>query len=81
MSKVRTFANGHAKGGGPYSVGALAHFLKNLFHIGEVVYRGEIHSGEHASIIDRPTFEAVQVKLADHARAREVRLNGSPPPS
>jgi site-specific DNA recombinase len=53
VSKVRTFASGRVKGGGPYSVGALAHFLKNRFYIGEVVYQGETHSGEHASIIDR----------------------------
>jgi site-specific DNA recombinase len=78
VSKVKTFANGRAKGGGPYSVGALAHFLKNRFYIGEVVYRGENHAGEHASIIDRPTFEAVQALLAQNARARRVRLDDSP---
>jgi site-specific DNA recombinase len=78
VSKVRTFASGRAKGGGPYSVGALAHFLKNRFYIGEVVYRGETHTGEHASIIDRPTFDAVQALLAQNARARQVRLNKSP---
>jgi site-specific DNA recombinase len=38
-SKVRTFASGRVRGGGLYSVGALAHFLKNRFYIGEVVYR------------------------------------------
>jgi hypothetical protein len=59
-------------------VGALPHFLKNRFYIGEVVYRGETHSGEHASIIDRPTFEAVQAKLAENARARRVRVESSP---
>jgi hypothetical protein len=59
-------------------VGALAHFLKNRFYIGEVVYRGETHSGEHASVIDRPTFEAVEAELADHARARRVRVESSP---
>jgi hypothetical protein len=78
LSKVRTFASGRVKGGGPYSVGALAHFLRNRFYIGEVVYRGETHAGEHASIIDRPTFEAVQALLAQNARARQVRLNDSP---
>src|SRR5262249_37919915 len=36
------------------------------------------HAGEHASIINRPTFEAVQALLAKNARARQVRLNGSP---
>jgi site-specific DNA recombinase len=76
VSKVRTFAS--TKGGGPYSVGALAHFLKNRFYIGEVVYQGETHTGEHASIIDRPTFEAVQVKLAENARARRIRVENSP---
>jgi site-specific DNA recombinase len=78
VSKVRTFANGRTKGRGPYSVGVLAHFLKNRFYIGEVVYRGQTHTGEHASIIDRPTFEAVQALLAQNARARQVRLDGSP---
>jgi hypothetical protein len=79
VSKVKTFAGGRAKGGGPYSVGALAHFLKNRFYIGEVFYRGEAHAGEHASIIDRPTFEAVQAKLAENARARRVRVENAPP--
>jgi site-specific DNA recombinase len=78
VSKVRTFASGRVRGGGPYSVGALAHFLKNRFYIGEVVYRGETHPGEHQAIIDRPTFDAVQTKLADNARARRVRVESSP---
>jgi site-specific DNA recombinase len=77
-SKVRSFASGRVKGGGPYSVGALAHFLKNRFYIGEVVYRGETHTGEHASIIDRPIFDAVQAKLAENARAQRIRVENSP---
>ncbi len=43
---------------------ALAHLLKNRFYIGEVVYRGEVHGGEQALIVDRALFEAVQAKLA-----------------
>jgi site-specific DNA recombinase len=78
VSKVRSFASGRTKGGGPYSVGALAHFLKNRFYIGEVVYQGETHTGEQAPIIDRPTFEAVQAKLAENARARRVCVESSP---
>jgi site-specific DNA recombinase len=78
VSKVRTIANGRTQGGGPYSVGALAHFLKNRFYVGEVVYRGEIYAGEHEPIIDRATFEAVQAKLAEHIRARRVRVSNSP---
>jgi site-specific DNA recombinase len=78
VSKVRTIANGRTQGGGQYSVGALAHFLKNRFYIGEVVYRGEVNAGEHQPIIDRPTFEAVQVKLAESVRTRRVRVSNSP---
>jgi site-specific DNA recombinase len=78
VSKVRTVANGRTQGGGPYSVGALAHFLKNRFYIGEVVYRGEVNVGEHEPIVDRSTFDAVQAKLAENVRARRVRLSNSP---
>jgi site-specific DNA recombinase len=78
VSKVRTFASGRVKGGGPYSVGALAHFLRNRFYLGEVVYRGETHAGEHASIVDRPTFEAVQAKLAENVRSRRISVESSP---
>jgi site-specific DNA recombinase len=78
MSKVQRRASGRTRGGGPYSVGALAHFLKNRFYIGEVVYRGETHAGEHEPIIDRATFDAVQARLAENVRARRIRLNDSP---
>jgi site-specific DNA recombinase len=78
VSKVRTIANGRTQSGGPYSVGALAHFLKNRFYIDEVVYRGEVYAGEHEPIIDRATFEAVQAKLAENVRARRVRVGNSP---
>jgi site-specific DNA recombinase len=78
VSKVRTVASGRIQGGGPYSVGALAHFLKNRFYIGDVVYRGEIHAGEHEPIVDRSTFEAVQAKLAENVQVRRVRLSSSP---
>jgi site-specific DNA recombinase len=78
VSKVRTISNGRTQGGTPYSVGALAHFLKNRFYIGEVVYRSEVNAGEHEPIIDRPTFDAVQAKLSENVRARRLRLSNSP---
>src|ERR1700716_2062664 len=51
-SKVRTLASGRTIGGGPFGVGALAYLLKNRFYIGEVVYRGDVHRGEHEPILD-----------------------------
>src|SRR5262252_3147724 len=77
-SKPRRLSNGRTIGGGRFGVGALAHLLKNRFYIGEVVYRGEVHGGEQAPIVDRALFEAVQAKLAAQARARRCRLRGSP---
>jgi site-specific DNA recombinase len=77
-SKARKLPNGRSIGGGPFGVGALAYLLKNRFYIGEVVYRGEVHRGEHEPILDRDLFEAVQARLAAQAVQRRWRLRGSP---
>jgi site-specific DNA recombinase len=78
---IRTKANGltggRVRGGIRFGVGSLAHLLKNRFYIGEVVYRGEAHFGEHEPIVDRDLFAAVQAKLVDNAVARQLRLKGS----
>lgn len=58
--------------------GPLAHLLRNRFYVGEVVYQGKVHSGEHEPIINSTLFEAVQTKLATSATARQLRLKGSP---
>src|SRR6266481_3303697 len=77
-SKPRRLSNGRTIGGGRFGVGALAYLLKNRFYIGEVVYRGEVHGGEQAPILDSALFEAVQAKLAAQAVARRYRLRGLP---
>jgi hypothetical protein len=77
-SKPRPLSNGQLIGGGAFGVGALAYLLKNRFYIGEVVYRGEVHRGDHAPILERPLFESVQAKLAAQTVARRSRLRGSP---
>jgi hypothetical protein len=77
-TKRRVLATGQAIGGIRFGVGALAHLLKNRFYIGEVVYRGGTHSGEHESILDRDLFEAVQAKLNENAVERQLRLKASP---
>src|SRR5207248_432460 len=61
-----------------FTLGPLAYMLKNRFYIGEVVYRGEVHKGEHAPIIERDLFEAVQAKLHDAAVARKLPRSRSP---
>jgi site-specific DNA recombinase len=77
QTKRRALANGQTIGGIRFGLGALAHLLKNRFYIGEVVYRGAIHTGEHEPILDRDLFEAVQAKLAGNAVERQLRLKAS----
>ncbi len=76
-SKPRRLSTGRTVGGRRFGVGAHAHLLKNRFYIGEVVYRGEVHRGEHEPILDSALFAAVQGKLAAQAVARRCRLRGS----
>jgi site-specific DNA recombinase len=77
-TKRQVLSNGRNRGGCRFGVGPLAHLLNNRFYISEVLYRGEIHRGEHDPIIDPNTFEAVQRKLADNTVARQLRLKSSP---
>src|SRR5665811_2661 len=77
-TKANDRINGSVRGGIRFGTGALAHLLKNRFYIGEVVYRGATHRGEHEQILDRELFEAVQPKLATNPVTRQIRLKGSP---
>jgi hypothetical protein len=79
VSKVRTFASACTEGGRPYGVVPSPIFSRTAFYIGEVVYRGVTHTGEHASFIDRTCFDAVQAKLAENVVSRRVRVKNSPP--
>ena len=76
-TKVNHRRNGQKSGGIRFGVGSLAHLLKNRFYVGEVIYRGEVHRGEHDPILTRDLFEAVQAKRATNAVTRQVTLRGS----
>ena len=76
-SKIRDLSGGRTSGGGRFGLGALSHFLKNRFYIGEIAYRGEIHLGEHEPILDRAVFEEVQAKLLKNNLERRLKLKSS----
>jgi site-specific DNA recombinase len=78
LTRRLTLATGKTRGGIRFGVGALAHLLRNRFYIGEVNYKGKIHPGEQAPIVDRELFAAVQAKLAAGATARQFKLRASP---
>jgi site-specific DNA recombinase len=70
VTKVRSLESGRTVGGIPFTRGPLAHFLRNRFYIGEVVFKGEVLPGEQSAIIDRDLFDAVQAKLNDQRQNR-----------
>ncbi len=76
--KPRQLTNGRTLAAACYRVGPLAHLLKNRFYIGEVVYRGEVHQGEHEPIVERDVFEAVQALLKEKAIERSTIRASSP---
>jgi site-specific DNA recombinase len=61
-----------------YTIGPLAHMLKNRFYVGEVAYRGEVHKGEHPAIVDRELFDRVQAMLSERTVARTLKRGNSP---
>ena len=75
VTKLRELKTGRTVGGIPFTRGPLAHFLRNRFYIGEVVFKGEVLPGEQPAILDRELFDAVQAKLNeqrnDHSAARD----------
>jgi site-specific DNA recombinase len=50
-------------GGIPFTYGPLAYLLKNRVYIGEVHHGGKWFKGEQKGILDRQTFERVQILL------------------
>ncbi len=77
-TKRQVGPHGRTRGGIRFGRGSLAQLLRNRFYVGEVVYRGKVHAGEQAPILDRAQFEAVQTKLTGSAAARQLRLRASP---
>ncbi len=73
----RQLTNGRKIIAANWTRGPLAYLLKNRCYIGEVVYRGEIHKGEHKPIIERALFDAAQEKLCAQAIVRKVANTAS----
>jgi DNA invertase Pin-like site-specific DNA recombinase len=77
-TRRQTLATGKTRGGIRFGISPLVYLLRNRFYIGEVNYKGKIHPGEQAPIVDRDLFDAVQAKLAAGANARRLKLRASP---
>jgi len=77
VTKLRVLKTGRAVGGIPFTRGPLAHFLRNRFYIGEVVFKGEVLPGEQPAILDRELFDAVQAKLNEQRNNHSVARDKS----
>jgi site-specific DNA recombinase len=75
VTKVRLLKTGRTVGGIPFTRGPIAHFLRNRFYIGEVVFKGEVLPGEQPAVLNRGLFDAVQAKLNEQ-RAHQTVVRG-----
>jgi hypothetical protein len=57
----------------------LHQLLTNRIYVGEITHKGVAYPGQHAAIIDRSTFDAVQDQLADNAAQRFSTTNMKAP--
>jgi len=64
-------------GGIPFTYGPLAYFLKNRIYVGEMHHREKWFKGEHQAILDRQTFEQVQLLLKSNRIARRIKHSES----
>jgi hypothetical protein len=79
VTKRQRMRDGSIRGGVPFARGPLYHLLKNRTYVGETVHHHRSYPGEHAAIVDRSLFAAVQAKLADSAGDRRMRTTAAHP--
>jgi DNA invertase Pin-like site-specific DNA recombinase len=66
---VRIGGTGRRIGGGRISAGHLRKILSNPIYVGRLGRREPVHTGLHAAIIDTPTWDRVQRRLAEQTRS------------
>lgn len=74
-SKRRVRSDGTVSGDQQFSQGALYLMLQNRTYRGEATHKGNAYPGEHAAIVDKPLFDAVQSVLAENRVARAIGIN------
>jgi len=63
VSAAKVSKTGNARGGKPFSRGALYHLLSNPIYIGEIRHKKERHAGLHEALISREIWDRVQLQL------------------
>jgi hypothetical protein len=65
---LRTDGTGKTIGGGLISRGHLYKILSNPIYLGRLTHKGQVHEGVHDPIVDRETWDRVQLLLAEHTQ-------------
>ena len=78
-SKRRIRPDGTKYGNQRFSQGALYLMLQNRTYRGEATHKGNAYPGEHAAIVDKPLWDAVQAVLAENRVARASGANTKAP--
>src|SRR4051812_18456374 len=82
-SKLRTraftSASNKAWGNRPFSRGHLYYVLSNPVYAGKIAHKDKQYDGQHAAIIDKKTFRAVQAQLAANNRQHSTRSRAKQP--
>ena len=78
-SKRRVRPDGTYHGNQRFSQGALYLLLQNRTYRGEATHKGNAYPGEHAAIVDKPLWDAVQAVLADNRVQRASGVNTKAP--
>ena len=74
-TKSRKPNSGSRPGAASFTRGHIYQLLANPVYLGEISHKGERYPGEHAPIIDRKTWEAVQAQLERNAAGRHYPAN------
>lgn len=61
------------------SRGEIYRLLASPVYVGDIGHKDKRYAGQHAAIVDRETFTAVQMQLAANTHARYVRLDAKDP--
>ena len=78
---ARYSAKGNHYGNRPFTRGHLYKLLANPIYVGRVPHKSTSHRGQHAAIVDKATWDAVQALLADNTQGpRSRRRRAAPQP-
>lgn len=67
-NKLWTTRKGKERGGKPFTKNSLFKLLTNVVYVGKIRYKQEVHTGEHAGIVDPTIWQRVQSLLERNGR-------------